>query len=213
MKNTKNFIQISIFILIFFFLWTLRQYSYLFFEINLSPYIKTFVTILLKFVFWVILALLYSKYVYKENAFRNIKLKNNKIGILYALLFAIALLSFNLIFNYLSKGVLFNFNISIRRFISAVIFAPFIEEFVFRGFILNKLKLSLPFFWANMLTATLFVCAHIPGWVIWGNGISVESSISILLVSFVWGYLYKKTDSFLSPVLAHSLNNLISMVV
>jgi len=213
MRSKKNFIKISIFILVFFILWTIRQYSYLYLEINLSPYIKTFVSILFKFVFWVILALLYSKYIYKENAFRNIKLKNNKKGILYALLFAIALLSLNLIFNHLSKGVLFNFNISIRGFISAVIFAPLIEEFVFRGFILNKLKLSLPFFWANLLTAILFVCAHIPGWLIWGGGISLESSISILLVSFVWGYLYKKTESFLSPVLAHSLNNLISMVV
>lgn len=208
-----NLRKILAFVFIFFLLWIARQYLYLYVELSFSDYLRAVSSIVIKIIFWILLSFIYSKVVYKENLFRRLEFKNNKKGILYALTFGLLLLSLNLAYNYISKGTLFDFNISLRGFVSAVVFAPIIEEIVFRGLILNKLKLSLPFFWANFLTAILFVLIHFPGWLIWGDGISLETSLSILLVSFIWGYMYKKSNSFLSPVLGHALNNFISMIV
>lgn len=208
-----NLKKILTFVFIFFFLWIIRQYFYLYVELSFDEYFRTVSSIIIKFVLWIILVFAYSKVIYKENIFDKLSFKNNKKGILYSLTFGLFLLTLNLAYNYISKGTLFDFNVGLRGFVSAIVFAPIIEETVFRGLILNKLKLSIPFFWANSLTALLFVLIHFPGWIIWGNGVSVIDSISILLVSFVWGYMYKKTGSFLSPVLGHSFNNLISMIV
>lgn len=208
-----NLKKISTFIFIFFLLWIARQYLYLYVELSFSDYLRTVSSIVIKIIFWVLLSFIYFKTVYKENIFKKLEFKNNKKGILYALIFGLFLLTLNLVYNYISQGTLFDFNVSLRGFISAVAFAPIIEETVFRGLILNKLKLSIPFFWANLLTAVLFVLIHFPGWLIWGDGISLETSLSILLVSFIWGYMYKKSNSFLSTILGHAFNNLISMIV
>lgn len=208
-----NLKKILTFVFIFFFLWIFRQYFYLYIELSFDDYLRTISSIIIKFIFWIILVFVYSKVIYKENIFDKLSFKNNKKGILYAFIFGYFLLVINLAYNYLSRGTLFDFNVSVRGFISAVVFAPIIEEIVFRGYILEKLKLSLPFFWANFLTAILFVLIHFPGWLIWGDGVSLETSLSILLVSFIWGYMYKKSGSFLSPILGHTFNNLISMVV
>ncbi len=213
MKNKNNFKKIIFFILIFFLFWTIRQYLYLYVDSTLDGFVKTLFGILIKFIFWIGLGFIYSRKIFKQNLFKALQFQNKKKGGIYAILFALVLLSLNLIYNYLSKGILFDIDFSIGTFISAVIFAPIIEETIFRGFILKKLDSSLPFFWANILTAFLFMLIHFPGWIIWGNGITLVSSISIFLVSFIWGYLYKKTNCFLSPVLAHGLNNLISMIV
>ena len=208
-----NLKKILTFVFILFFLWIVRQYFYLYVELSFDDYLRTVFSIIIKFVFWIILVFVYSKVIYKENIFEKICFKNNKKGIVYAFIFGFFLLVINLAYNYLSKVTLFDFNVSVRGFISAVVFAPIIEELVFRGFILEKLKISIPFFWANLITSVLFMLVHFPGWLIWGEGVSLETSISILLVSFIWGYMYKKSGSFLSPVLGHAINNLISMVV
>ena len=208
-----NLRKILAFVFIFFLLWIARQYLNLYVELSFSDYLRTVSSIVIKIIFWILLSFIYSKVVYKENLFKKLEFKNNIKGLLYALTFGLLLLSLILAYSYISKGTLFDFNISLRGFVSAVVFAPIIEEIVFRGLILNKLKLSIPFFWANLLTAVLFVLIHLPGWLICGDGISLENSLSILLVSFIWGYMYKKSNSFLSPVLGHALNNFISMIV
>jgi len=209
----KNLIKILIFVLIFFFLWILRQYLYSHYEISLTGPKKAFIGIALKIIIWIGFSIIFSKLIFKENIFEKLRFEKNKLGVLYAILLSFILLFLNLILNYVSKGYFFDFSIDVGSYISAVIFAPIIEEFVFRGFILEKLKGSLHFFYANLITALLFLLIHFPGWLIWGDGISIESSVSIFFVGFIWGYLYKKTNSLLSPILAHSLNNLISMIV
>ncbi len=211
-RSTKLF-QISFFIVLFFALWILRQYIYIYVDQSLEGYAKTILGIVLKAILWVGSVYLYSKLVYKENPFKKLSFRNNAKGILWAVIFGVALFSLNLLYNKLRGNPIFNPNFSIREFISAAITAPFIEEFVFRGFILRKFSETLPFLAANTFTAILFTAIHFPGWIFWGGGISIESTLSILVVSFIWGYLYKNTRSFWSPVVAHSLNNFISMIV
>ncbi len=212
-SHQKGLLRITIFIVLFFGLWILRQYIYVYVDNSLQGYAKTFFGIGLKIIYWIGLVYAYSRIVYKENPFKKLSFKNNSKGILWAGIFGVLLLASNLLLNKVRGLPVFSLDFSIRGFLSAAIAAPLIEEFVFRGFILSKLSDNLPFLVANAITAILFTAAHFPGWIIWGNGISIISALSILMVSFIWGYFYKKSQSFWSPVVAHSLNNIVTMIV
>lgn len=82
--------------------------------------------------------------------------------------------------------------------ISAVIFAPIVEEFIFRGYLLNRWSLKLGAMPAILLSSGLFAFLH-----------------SDMLGAFVFGVvlclLYMKTRSLIGPILVHIVNNLIAV--
>ncbi|MBN2100459.1 CPBP family intramembrane metalloprotease [Candidatus Dojkabacteria bacterium] len=214
MKNkAKELLKTSIFIIVFFILWIIRQYIYIHLDMQFTGYFKTLLSIALKFIFWIGFSFIYFRYVYKEKILDLLKFKENRKGILYAVALGVALLVLNMIYNIILTNSMLNFNLNFRGLLSVAIAAPLIEEVVFRGLILRKLGDNMNFFYANLITSILFVGIHFPGWLIWGDGISLEAAGSIFLVSLIWGYLYRKTESMWSPIVAHSLNNIVSMIV
>ncbi|SKA84974.1 hypothetical protein SAMN02745130_02561 [Thiothrix eikelboomii] len=82
--------------------------------------------------------------------------------------------------------------------ISAVIFAPIVEEFIFRGYLLNRWSLKLGALPAVILSSGLFAFLH-----------------NDILGAFVFGVvlclLYMKTRSLVGPILVHIVNNLIAV--
>lgn len=94
----------------------------------------------------------------------------------------------------------------------------FMEEGLFRGVMIRLFRLKLSFWWTNVLQAFLFGIWHLP-WVLkWvqtgqieAHGGVVSAAFSqfmpMLLIGFVWGYFYLKTDSLWVPWVAHLLNN------
>jgi membrane protease YdiL (CAAX protease family) len=212
-NKTRSFIKIFSFVLIFFVLWTLRQYIYIHVDLSLAGFPKTVFGIFMKIFVWIGLTYFYLKYIFRIKISEIIKISNFKMGIILAFLFGLALLIINLSFNKFSKDYYFNFAISFSGVVSTVIAAPLIEEFVFRGFILRILDKEISFILANLITTILFTAIHFPGWIIWGEGINVESTLSVFAVSFIWGILFKKTNSLHTTVFAHALNNVVTMVV
>lgn len=89
-------------------------------------------------------------------------------------------------------------------FLAVVILSPIVEELLFRGIILRKLNtdynFSIPF--AILISSLLFGLCH---------------SFGGILSAFVFGIcmsvLYLKTKNILVPILAHTLNNLISFIL
>jgi uncharacterized protein len=212
MKNRPYF-KIYSFIIFFFTLWIIRQFLYIEVDTHLEGLIKVLCGIIIKIIIWIGFTCFYLKCIYKTNPFQFFKLKISKKGIIFAFIFAFALLALNIIRNLLFNDYVFLSSFSIKGFMTAVIFAPIIEELVFRGFILEKLSRIHSFLFANFITSILFMCIHFPGWIIWGDGFSYENALSIFAVSLIWGYLYKKTNSLWTSITAHALNNLISMFI
>ena len=63
------------------------------------------------------------------------------------------------------------------------------------------------FITANLCTTILFIVIHIPTWLF--NGVNVVDSVkSLVVVSFVLGYLFKESDSLWVPIICHSIFNL-----
>ncbi len=85
-------------------------------------------------------------------------------------------------------------------FISSVIMAPVFEELFFRGLIFRALALRFNVVLAALTSAGLFALIH------W----SWPECISLLLVGLIYAALTHKSNSVLTPIVAHMTHNLIT---
>lgn len=86
--------------------------------------------------------------------------------------------------------------------LSVILISPPVEEMLFRGIFLNKMKMIVPVTFAVLISSLLFASLH---------------SFGGILSAFVFGIcmalLYLKTDNILVPILAHFINNLLSEAI
>ena len=91
-------------------------------------------------------------------------------------------------------------------FISVVVVAPIIEEFLFRGFLYSQLRRSFLRDWGAMAVTSL----------VW-TAIHFQYEVGILFFLFLFGlflgYFRIKYNSLLIPVALHALNNLIAFML
>ena len=85
-----------------------------------------------------------------------------------------------------------------------LILSPIIEEFVFRGILQYRLSWFVPGYLSNILTSLAFVMIHwVPGemWII--------STIMILrfIRSYLYGYVFSKTQNFIHSWTLHLIFN------
>lgn len=84
-------------------------------------------------------------------------------------------------------------------FIATVLISPISEELIFRGVVLNRLRIFLPTVIAIAVTSLAFASLH-----------SYGSIISAFIFAFCMAILYLKTDNILVPIFAHFLNNFLA---
>jgi hypothetical protein len=87
-------------------------------------------------------------------------------------------------------------------FVSTVIISPISEELIFRGVVLNRLKLVVPTIFAVLVSSLLFAALH-----------SYGSIISAFVFAVCMAILYLKTENICVPILAHFLNNLFAEII
>lgn len=87
--------------------------------------------------------------------------------------------------------------------ITAVIFAPLIEEIMFRGYLYPILKKYAGTFTAVLFTSLLFGMVH--------NNIS--AIIPLTFFGAVLVFLYEKTKTIWTPIIAHALFNATTVIV
>ena len=83
--------------------------------------------------------------------------------------------------------------------ISIIVISPISEELMFRGVMLNRLKLFVPTKFSIIMTSLLFASLH-----------SFGSITSAFIFAMCMAILYLKTDNILIPIFAHFLNNLLA---
>jgi CAAX protease family protein len=87
-----------------------------------------------------------------------------------------------------------------------------IEEVPYRGFMLQKMAERVGFWRANLITSTLFLVVHLPGWIALGL-LSVDRAVTVFVFAFVMACAFRLADSLWAPILTHSTNDLISFVL
>jgi membrane protease YdiL (CAAX protease family) len=169
---------------------------------------------------WVAPTMLFILLWEKKNPITYLKLRGNVAkGILVGLLIGAIQGALHLGFNYVFKGqVNFNLDLGYRVWWNVIITAGFVEEIVFRGFVLQKIWSRSSFWTANFASAFLFTIAHIPYWA-YGHQFSLPMSTIIYDFCFVFafglleGYLLKKTNSLWACIVHHSINNFLSLII
>jgi uncharacterized protein len=81
--------------------------------------------------------------------------------------------------------------------ISIVLFAPFLEEIIFRRVIFGGIYLKTNFWIATIVSALVFAAVH--------N--EFEHLLTYMMPAFVFAYLYYRTKRILTPMIAHLLMN------
>ncbi len=87
-------------------------------------------------------------------------------------------------------------------FISTVVISPIVEELIFRGVLLNRLRLITPVIFSLLASSLLFGALH-----------SFGGIISAFVFGICMGILYIKTNNICVAILAHFLNNLFAEII
>jgi uncharacterized protein len=173
----------------------------------------------IKFILWVIPAIGYMVWKYKENPLWITRVFSsvNWNGLLYAFgasaVYFAALLIFQFVIAHQTLSRLFQSSPQeIWTGVVSIFFSPIIEEFFFRGFLLAELEKQSDFWNANLLQSVLFVLIHLPNWM-WINGFQTGlavNSISIFILAVLLGWITKRTNSIWPSVIVHFLNNFLA---
>ena len=93
-------------------------------------------------------------------------------------------------------------------FISLVILPPIAEELLFRGFIFEGLKKSMPVIYAGILTSILFAVAHLPEG--GSSGLFWVGALDVFILSLVLVYLKQKTKTLWPGIILHAIKNAVA---
>ncbi|MBR4448255.1 CPBP family intramembrane glutamic endopeptidase [Methanobrevibacter sp.] len=150
-----------------------------------------------------------------ENLFEN---KNQKeiiyvfaINILFAFLFTFLISSLDILMGladptWISIWEVDTVNIDssvvILDAIGAIIFAPIMEELIFRGILFNRMKIRIGIIPAMIISSFIFAIGHEFG-----------GMTSAFLFGICMCMLYLKTDNILIPMSVHFINNVVATIL
>lgn len=133
------------------------------------------------------------------------------INILFAFLFTCLISGLDLLIGFYDPSWVTGFDIDsvdisagafLLSAIASIIFAPLLEELVFRGVLFNRLKIRIGIIPAMIISSLLFGIGHDFG------GIT-----SAFLFGICMCILYLKTDNILVPMSVHFINNVVATVL
>ena len=96
-------------------------------------------------------------------------------------------------------------------FVTSVIFAPFVEEYLFRGTFFGWLYELHPWV-AHILSGFLFGFLHVMDAIVAGNFNEWIQIFAYMFMGFVLSFLYEKRNNIFVPILSHMTNNFVSML-
>lgn len=133
------------------------------------------------------------------------------INIIFAFLFTCLVSGLDLLYGFYDPTWISGFDIDsvdisagafILSAIASIIYAPVMEELVFRGVLFNRLKIRIGIIPAMLLSSFLFGIGHDFG------GIT-----SAFLFGICMCILYLKTDNILIPMSVHFINNVVATLL
>ncbi len=215
--SNKNWI---IFLFVFYVVWALR--ATVFYRVDASfqsDIYRHFYSDFVKFTIWLVPTFLFLKYVDKVRPLEYLKLTTRIQS--PALAFALVLLWFigiQVVEHFANaRTILLGIKLTANEWTTILLTvagAPVIEEIFYRGFVLQKFRAAFNFWVANIITTILFILVHWFYWIYSGQPMRqvIVSSLQILPLSLMLGWLVKKTNSVYPSILLHFFNNLTSFV-
>lgn len=88
-----------------------------------------------------------------------------------------------------------------------VIFAPLVEELVFRGALYRHLRMKLGFIPAGLISGLSFGMIHVISSLFAGNFSDLWYLINYAALGLVFCYAYEENDTIIAPMILHAMNN------
>lgn len=125
------------------------------------------------------------------------------VGMMLTINFGLSLLPESWLLAYAEQSGMITGGSTIAVIISTMIMAPLIEEIIFRGLIVSRLKKAVPGTVAVLLTALVFGLAH--GQILWMT--------YTFVLGVVLGLVAVKTDSIIPGIIMHMVFNVCGVVI
>jgi membrane protease YdiL (CAAX protease family) len=221
-NRRKAALQLSLFLVAFFALWTLR--ATLFYaadESIASPTSRAAYADLLELVVWVLPAAAFAYVLRHVPPAKYLGLsvwptRRNWLlclGVTVAFLLAVMLVELAVGKKSFSTASLSSLPIAL--WLLQLLLSPLLEELLFRGLVLKELLTLLPAYLAIALTSLLFVGVHLPYWLSHGGATRamMTNAGGVFVFSVVAGWLFAKTASIWPSAVAHVANNVLSSML
>jgi membrane protease YdiL (CAAX protease family) len=91
----------------------------------------------------------------------------------------------------------------VLSFVAAAVFAPLVEEVLFRAVLYLPLRRALGATWAAVAVSAVFALAHNYGW----------GAPQLFVLSLVFVTLFERTGTLLAPIAAHGAYNAVQLIV
>ncbi len=209
-----------IFLIAFYVVWALRATVFYWIDAGIqSEMYRHAYSDFVKFTIWLVPTFLFLKYVDRVNPFNYLKLttriESPALGFTLTLGWFIGLQVVEHFTN--ARTIWLGTKLSADQWTTILLTvagAPVIEEIFYRGFVLQKFRALFNFWLANTITTILFILVHWFYWLYSGQPIKqvIVSSLQILPLSLMLGWLVKKTNSIYPSMLLHLFNNLTAFV-
>ena len=103
-------------------------------------------------------------------------------------------------------------NVTWNSILGTSILVGFFEEIPFRGLMLRKIEERSNFWVANLISTSLFLAIHLPGWISL-HLFNPQIAIAVFVLGALFAILVHYSKSLWSGIVAHSLNDFISAVL
>jgi len=221
-NQRKAALQLSLFLVAFFVLWTLR--ATVFFAVDesiASPISRAAYSDLLKLVVWVLPATAFASLLRGAPPAKYLGLSvwpSPQKGMLCLGVTAIFLLAVALVDSTIGKKSFSTAGLSslpVTLWLLQLVLSPLLEELLFRGFVMKELLALLPVYLAIVLTSLLFVGVHLPYWLSHGGATltMMANAGGVFVFSVVACWLFAKTGSIWPPTVAHVANNVLQSML
>lgn len=109
--------------------------------------------------------------------------------------------------------------LTFTQWLNTVFIAGVVEEILFRGYFLQKIKERFSFWKSNLLVSLLFVSIHFPIWYVNADKIAHNMAAWAQLIAFIFGFsllqgwLLRKSGSLWPCIMMHMMNNFMALTL
>lgn len=96
---------------------------------------------------------------------------------------------------------------------TTLLFAPIVEEVLFRGAFFRSIRPYQNFIMTAMISSVLFGFIHVFDSLIQGNLIDVVYVIQYAIIGLFLSWTYEKTDTIYAPMVLHFFNNALALLL
>lgn len=163
---------------------------------------------------WILPVFVYARYVDGVNPLAYLKLASFSKR---AILITLVVVLLDLLSSLLRYGMpdLSQANVTWNTVLGSSLAVGFVEEIPFRGLVFQDLQDRYGFWIGIIVSSLLFLLIHFPGWLLLGGlpALSWYQIVYVFAFGCIMALLFKYTQSLWSPIIAHSFNDMLSVVI